>query len=363
MVTTTPILPTSTVSYDEILSTAAVPISSTDTITEILSNDYDLTTYLLIIFPFYVCAVLFNFLSIYSILIAKIYRQYLSNVLLAVICVGALFNVHGQMFLILLRWTNDSASNQLCSSSIYLRDSGSILIHTHILLLTFERILANIKKSPANLNNNLIQRAHLFLITMSLISIILSLTVTIYTFTHSNFSSFAGLCIPTNLISYQKYFDWIYFGFGHPFVWLSCLLLGIYFSRKTTISYTTLIPMNRIIFIISISSCFNLLLRTLFDDSIGIGDERPLDINVVPSKSVFYIMNLRDFISIIDKLLIGLLFFLFRPEIRLWLIESMKKFQSNKKETLSPQMLDIRNELDDNYNETDDGNLQFRADT
>jgi hypothetical protein len=73
-------------------------------------------------------------------------------------------------------------------------------------------------------------------------------------------------------------------------------------------------------------------------------------------------MNLRDFISVIDKLLIGLVFFLFRPEIRLWLYESIRKFQSTTKETLVPQMLDIRNELDDNCPETDDGNLHFRAD-
>lgn len=40
----------------------------------------------------------------------------------------------------------------------------------------------------------------------------------------------------------------------------------------------------------------------------------------------------------------------------------MKKFQVAKKEVVSPQMLDIRNEIDDNFPETDDGNLQFRTD-
>jgi hypothetical protein len=303
-----------------------------------------------------------NFLSIYSILIAKIYRQYLSNVLLAVICIGALINVHGQMFLILLRWANNSPSTQLCSSSFYLRDSGSILIHTHVLLLAFERILANLKKHPTHLNNHLIQKAHLFLITMSLISIILSFTVPIYTFTHSSFVPFNGLCIPSDIVSYKKYLNWIYYGLGHPFVWISCILLGIFLSRKTTISYSTLIPMNKIILTISLFSCIHLLLSALFDDIVGIGDDRPLNATNTYSKNIYYVMNLRDFISIIDKLLIGLVFFLFRPEIRLWLYESIRKFQLAPKETIVPQMLDIRSELDDNSPETDDGNLHFRAD-
>jgi hypothetical protein len=120
--------------------------------------------------------------------------------------------------------------------------------------------------------------------------------------------------------------------------------------------------MNRMILLISLFSCINILIQTLFDDLIGIGHERPLSWKVFPSEKMFHLMNLRDFICILHKILIGLLFFLFRPEIRLWLYESMKKFQSNKKEIITPQMLDIRNELDDNYDEIDDGNIQFRAD-
>jgi hypothetical protein len=120
--------------------------------------------------------------------------------------------------------------------------------------------------------------------------------------------------------------------------------------------------MNRIILIISLFSCINILIQTLFDDIIGIGNNRPISIKDRSSQKMFYLMNLRDFICVIHKMLIGLLFFLFRPEIRLWLYESMKKFQSNKKEVITPQMLDIRSELDDNYDEIDDGNLHFRAD-
>jgi hypothetical protein len=120
--------------------------------------------------------------------------------------------------------------------------------------------------------------------------------------------------------------------------------------------------MNKIILIISLLTCINLLILTLFDDIIGIGNDRPLGTQEIPSAKIFYIMNIRDLISIIHKLLIGLLFFVFRPEIRLWLYETMKKFQSNKKDIVAPQMLDIQSELDDNYRETDDGNIQFRTD-
>jgi hypothetical protein len=347
--------------YDEILSATTTPILTDDT-DNIIQADYDLTNFLLFLFPLYILAILFNFLSIYSILIAKIYRQYLSNVLLAVICIGSLFNVHGQMFLVLLRWTNNSASNQLCSSSYYLRDSGSILIHTHILLLTFERILANMKKNMKYLNNNLIQKAHFFLIIISLISILLSLTIPIYTFNHSLFSSFDGLCIPLDVISYKKYLNWIYYGFGHSFLWLPLIILLIFLFNKTTISYSTLIPMNRIILFINLLSCINILIQTLFDDIIGIGNERPLKVQNIPSQKLFYLMNLRDYICIVQKVLIGLTFFLFRPEIRLWFMESMKKFQSNKKEPIIPQMLEIRNDSEENYDVIDDGNIQFRAD-
>jgi len=359
MATTTPISTPNQMTYDEILSTSGPP--PTDDIDQITQIDYDLTNYLLFIFPLYLCAILLNFLSIYTILIAKVYRQYLSNVLLAVISIGSLINIHGQMFLILLRWTNNSQSNQLCSSSYYLRDSGSILIHTHILFLSFERILAYLKKQPANLNNNIIQKAHLFLIIMSLISIILSLTIPIYTLKHSLFSSVNGLCIPLDIISYKRYLNWIYYGFGHPLLWSSSLILLIFLFRKT-ISYSTLIPMNRIILIIGLFSCINILIQTLFDDVIGIGNKRPINVDDSLSQKMFYLMNLRDFICIIHKIIIGILFFLFRPEIRLWLYESMKKFQTDKKEVVTPQMLDIRNELDENYDEIDDGNLRFRAD-
>jgi hypothetical protein len=357
MATIAPLITSTTQHYDEILATTTpIPADDTDNITQLV---YDLTNFLLFLFPLYIFAILFNFLSIYSILIAKIYRRYLSNVLLAVICIGSLFNVHGQMFLILLRWTNNSQSNQLCSSSYYLRDSGSILIHTHILLLAFERILSNLKKNPTNLNNNLIQKAHFLLIIISLISIILSFTIPIYTYKHSSFSSSYGLCIPLDPKSYKKYLNWIYYGFGHPFLWLSFVILIVFLFRKTTISYSTLIPMNRIILFISLLSCVNILIQTLFDDIIGMGNERPLSIQDNLSKKLFYLMNLRDFICIIQKVLIGLAFFLFRPEIRLWFMESMKQFQSNKKEIVTPQTLEIRNDTED---EIDDGNIQFRAD-
>jgi hypothetical protein len=120
--------------------------------------------------------------------------------------------------------------------------------------------------------------------------------------------------------------------------------------------------MNRIILIIGLFSCINILIQTLFDDIIGIGNKRPINVDDSLSQKMFYLMNLRDFICIIHKIIIGILFFLFRPEIRLWLYESMKKFQTDKKEVVTPQMLDIRNELDENYDEIDDGNLRFRAD-
>lgn len=359
MATTTPIVTLTRESTDEILSlTTALSSDDTDKLLEI---NFDLTNYLLFIFPLYIFAILFNFLTIYSIFMAKIYRQYLSNILLSVISIGSLINIHGQMFLILLRWTNNSLSNQLCSSSFYLRDSGSILIHTHILLLTFERILAYLKKQPTNIHNNLIQKAHFFLIIISLISIILSLTIPIYTLKHSKFSTTAGLCISLDIISYKKYLNWIYYGFGHPLLWLSSIIIIVFLFRKT-INYSTLIPMNRILLIISLFSFLNILIQTLFDDIIGIGNDRPISIKDVPNETMIYLMNFRDLICIIHKILIGLVFFRFRPEIRLWLYESMKTFQTNKKETLTPQMLDIRNDLDENYDQIDDGNLHFRAD-
>lgn len=351
----------STKVYDEILSTA--PADPDTTSEAIPQNTNDITTYLLVVFLFYVLALLFNFLTIYSILIGKIYRQYLSNVILAVICIGALLNVDGHMYLILLRWTNSSVSDQLCSSSIYLRDSGSILIYTHIFLLVLERILAKLKKQPRSVHNPLLQKAHLFLILMSFISMILAFTIPIYTFTHSNFSEESSLCLPTDSKAYRMYINWIYFGFGHPFVWLSCILLGIFLWRSSTTSYSTLIPMNRMVLIINVFSCVNLLIRTLFDDLIGVGDKPSSDGGQSLSNKMIYIMNLRDFISIFVNLLIGLVFFVFRPEIRAWLYESMKRFQGNINVPVTPQRLDIRNELDDNFPETDDGDLHFRSDT
>ncbi|CAM4773686.1 unnamed protein product [Rotaria magnacalcarata] len=342
MVTTTPTSTSVGTNYDEILSTTAT--IEKNEVNELTNIDNSMTT-------------------IYSILMAKAYRQYLSNVLLVVICIGALINLHGQIFLILMRWSIDSSSDQLCSISIYLRDNGSILIYTHILFLVFERILANLKKDPTNFNRPLLQKAHLFLIVVSLVSIILSLTVPIFTLTHSAFLHVNGLCVPANLPSYRKYLTWIYYGFGHPFVLSACGLLSIFLCRKTTISYSTLIPMNKIVLIISLSSYIDLLIRTLFDDIVGVNNQiisKQLDES--SGKQIFS-MNLRDSVSIINKIIIGLSFFLFRPEIRLWLMESIKKFRSNKNEIMIPQMLDIRNELDDTYHETDDANIHFPTDT
>ena len=348
----------SAITYDEVLSTSTL-ITSTDPLDQPASVDFDLTNFLLFIFPFYGWAILLNFLSVYTILTARVYRQYLSNVLFAVICIGAILNAQGQVFLILQRFTGSSSSNRLCASSLYLRDSGSILIHLHVFLLACERILANLKKQPNHLNNNLIQRAHLCLIAISSISIILSVTVPIYTLKNASFSSFNGLCIPTQTTLYQRYYNWIYYGFGHPFLWLSCILLAAFFLRRTTISYTTLIPMNRMIAVISMTSGVNLVIATLFDDMIGIGDERPMNTVDTISTTNLYLMNLRDLISIVHKLILGVLFFVYRPEIRLWLWESIQRFQEEKKEALVPQMLDVRSELDDG----DDGDLQFRTDS
>jgi hypothetical protein len=120
--------------------------------------------------------------------------------------------------------------------------------------------------------------------------------------------------------------------------------------------------MNRIILLIGLLSCINILIQTLFDDIIGFGNERPLSKQNNPSQKLIYLMNLRDFVCIIQKILIGLAFFLFRPEIRLWFMESMKKFQPNKKEPITPQMLEIRSDSEENYDVIDDGNIQFRSD-
>ena len=346
--------------YDEILST-----NNTDVI---LSSEYDLTNFLLILFPFYLIGILCNFLAIYSILIARIYRQYLSNVLLAVISIGSLLNAHGQMFLVLLRWANSPDSIQLCSSSYYLRDSGLILIHTHIFILAIERILANLKKNPANRNNNLLQRAHLVLIALSLISIILSLTIPIYIMKDSTFTSMNRFCVPPdvaynrNYLNYKFYLHWIYYGFGHPLLWLGLIILLVFLFRRTTISYSTLIPMNQMILFISFFSCVNILFETLFNDVIGINSQRLSTMDDSPSEKFFYLMNFRDWFGMMEKICIGLAFFIFRPEIRQWMKESIETFRSNPKEVLTPQRLDIRSEADEIYDDTSDGNLQFRAD-
>ena len=92
---------------------------------------------------------------------------------------------------------------------------------------------------------------------------------------------------------------------------------------------------------------------------VGVGDERPLSPVDMISNTTFYTMNLRDFISVVHKVIIGLLFFVCRPEIRQWLSESIRRFQTEKKEAMVPQMLDVRSELDD----ADDGDLQFRTDS
>ena len=329
---------------------------------------YDLTYFLLLLFPFYFIAILSNFLAIYSILIARIYRQYLSNVLLAVISIGSLLNAHGQMFLVLLRWASDADSTQLCSSSYYLRDSGLILIHTHIFILAVERILANLKKHPANRNNNIVQRGHLFLLVLSLISIILALTIPIYTVKSSSFVSVNRFCVPVDLestvqyLKYKTYLNWIYYACGHPLLWLSLMILVIFLFRRSTITYSTLIPMNQMILLISLMSCMNIVIQTLFDDVIGINGKLLMtNENNTPLK-LFYWMNFRDWFGMIEKICIGVVFFLFRPEIRQWLKESMDAFRSNPKEVLTPQRLDIRNESEEIYDETNEGNLQFRAD-
>ena len=350
-----------TLRYDEILSDANFYNMSPQTILfyneseNEIEWDSALTTFLLFIFPLYVCAILLNFLTIYLILTAKIYRQYLSNLFLVIICIGTLINIHGQIFLILLRWANDLSSTQLCSSSFYLRDSGFILIHTHILLLVLERIFTNLKKHPTNQNNQYIQNAHYLLIILSLINILFSITVPIYIFNHSSFSSLDGLCLSEDISSYRIYLNWLFYCFGHLFVWSSSILLILFFVHKKTISYLTLIPMNIIILIISLSSCINLLTGTLLDDMIGIGRNEPTKQIDVTSKQTYILMNSRDFISIVHKLIIGILFFVCRPEIRRWLYKS---FQMKQKNVIIPQMLHIRTE---HHDETDDGNLHFRS--
>jgi len=359
MATNTPISTSSTVSYDEILSTTSPPPSS-----ESLDVDYDQTNLLLFIFPFYILAIIMNFLSIYTILLARVYRQYLSNVLLAVICIGSLVNAHGQVFLALLRWSNNSSSDSLCSSSFYLRDCGSILIHTHILILVFERILAFIKKQPAYANNNLILRAHFLLIIISFISIILALTVPIYTYQRVTYYTFDGLCIPENPRPFIYYLDWIYYGFGHPLLWLSLILLLIFYFQQKANIYASLMPMNRLVLIIIILSCLNLIIQTLLDDIIGIGNDGIID-QVLPSTKQVYFMNIRDVISFLHKCFLGLVFFVFRPEIRSWLCDSFRRFRNNQKDALTPQRLELENGFDELniHDQINDDTIQIRTDS
>lgn len=356
---TTPSSSASTTSYDLILST--LPPEWNTTQPPDPATDFDLTTYVLAVFPFYTAGLAFNLLSIYSILIAKVYRQYLSHVLLAVICIGAVLHGHGLMFLILLRWTSNSATSEPCASSIYCRDAGALLMHTHALLAAIERILAYLRKQPNNLHRPGMQRAHLLLIAMSVVSIILAFTVPIFAFTHS-FSFLGGACLPIDVAAHGKYLLWIYFGFGHPFVWSACLLLAVFLLRATTSSYSTLAPMNRIVLTLSVCSAINVVIRTLLDHVIGLHSEQiSVDNSTLPRKLIKQ-MNLRDAISLLYVLVVGVLFFLFRPEIRQWLGESAQRFQAARKEVVSPQTLEIRGELDDRFAENDDGDLHFRAD-
>lgn len=352
-----PFLMTST--YDEILSLPPTTTSSIDD--SQTSFFYDSTNFLLILYPIYLCAILFNALSLYLILTAAAYRQYLSNVLLAVMCIGSLINVHGQIYLVLQRWASDASADPLCSHSMYLRDAGSILIHLHIFILACERILAHLKKEPNYLNQPIVQRAHLFLILLSLMSIVLSFTVPIFVLKNASYDSPLGLCIPEDLGAYRNYFKWLHYGLGHSLVWISSFALSVFLIRQRTISYSTLIPMNRMAIVIGLASCLNLLISTLLDDMLGVGNERPVRTENV-SVNLFRLMNFRDIVAIFHKSIIGIVFFLFRPEIRSWLADTRRKFQAEKKETVTPQMLEIRNELDDAY-ETDDGNIQFRTAT
>ena len=62
-------------------------------------------------------------------------------------------------------------------------------------------------------------------------------------------------------------------------------------------------PMNKIILIISLSSCINLIIQTLFDDTVGIGDKDSSDVGDKSTDKMFHFMNLRDFISIIEEFL------------------------------------------------------------
>ena len=271
-----------------------------------------------------------------------------------------MINGHGQMFLILQRWTNESVSNKLCSNSIYLRDSGLILIYLNIFILSCERILANLKKQRKFFDQPIVQRANLCLIGLSLISIVLAFTIPIYSLRNPFFSESNGLCIPIEMDSYRNYFKWIFYGFGHPFVWISTIFLLTFLFHRSTISFSTLIPMNRMIVVVSLVTGLNLVIGTILDDHLGLNVEKLVtDVQFIPAELSFR-MNFRDFLSILHKFIIGLVFLLFRPEIRLWFVDSLNKFRVENKEMLTPQMLQI----DDGFNENDlEGNIQFRTST
>ncbi|CAF0756994.1 unnamed protein product [Didymodactylos carnosus] len=334
----------------EIVSTVIVPSDNSDY--QPIYIDDELTTYLIFLFPIYMLAIILNTLSIYYILITKIYRQYLSNIFLVCINISSIFSIHGHIFLVLLRWTNNSSSNHLCSISIYTRDSGFIWFNIQILLLTIERITSNLKYK--NENNH---RIKLFLILMTFISFILSITIPIYSLKQS-YIPFDGLCIPTNINTYTKYSQWLYYGFGHPFLWSSVILLFFFylgllkrpnlFKNSINLKYA-----NNATFFLTISTCVCLFIFTIFNDYIGIGQSLIASQNV--SNKRFNIMNVRDFIIVIHKVIIGSTLFLTRRELRTWFYDYFIKCQFLHEGTIhqQPQIFDIKKDIqDDDYHDS-----------
>lgn len=346
---------------DEVLSltTAVTRLATTETTMTKLdpnqSRNTDTTLFILFLYPFYVGAILSNLLTIFMIFTSKIYRQYLCNILIAIISIGALMNAHGIIFIALLRWGDTSDLNILCSISSYFRDTGSILVYTHILIIASERILANIKKNPGLLNNEIVQNGHLALIALSLIAIASALfipTSILRLITTSNFNVF---CSPKPGETYSIYLKVIYYGFGYPCLIISVFGLVLFFTRRTTASYSDLTPINKMSMFISLVSCCCLLMSSIINGTV---DEQTSEREEAIRTD--YLLNIRDFCLIIEKYIIGIAFFGFRPEIRDWLVESLLKFRFEKRQEVLPQMLEIRGEVDDNICETDDGNLEFR---